>query len=128
MAADHLSSGVFAALVRLFLLSSARRTAFEIGEAGERAVALQLHASGYRVHRDTQGPGATDIVAAGNGRRLLVQVKGAQSPTPPGGASPEEGRRIRVRAARLGAEPWEARVQLNWWLEPVAGIGWRLLN
>jgi Holliday junction resolvase-like predicted endonuclease len=119
--------GFFAALLRAFFLGNIKRRAGEIGQAGEQAVVRQLRASGYRVSLDTRGPGATDIVARGHGRLLLVQVKTAQAPSLPGGLSREEEQAIRSRATRLRAEPWEFRVQVNWWLEPVR-IDQHLLN
>lgn len=119
--------GLFAALVRAMLLNDPRRRAGEIGLAGEHAVVRQLKSWGYGVSLDTRGPGATDIVARGRGRLLLVQVKTAQTPSLPTGLSSEEARAIKSRATRLRAEPWEFRVRVNWWLEPVR-IDWRLLN
>ncbi len=119
--------GLLAAMVRAILLNDLRRRAGEIGRAGERAVAQRLQSWGYRVSLDTRGPGATDIVASGHGRLLLIQVKAAQIPSTAGGLSREEERAIRSRAARLRAEPWEFRVQVNWLLEPIL-IDWRLLN
>jgi Holliday junction resolvase len=119
--------GLFAAVVRAMLLNDLQRRAGEIGQAGERAVVRQMQAWGYGVSLDTRGPGATDIVARGHGRLLLVQVKAAQAPSLPGGLSREEEQAIRSRAARLRAQPWESRVRVNWLLEPTE-INWRLLN
>ncbi len=115
------------AILRLLLFNTTQHPPNEIGKAGEHAVESWL-AKAHRVHRDTQGPGATDIVAVGNGRVLLVQVKTAQAPRSPDSVSPEEAARIRARADRLRAESWEARVQLNWLLEPTDPIRWRSLN
>ncbi len=116
------------AILRLLLFNTTQHPPNEIGKAGERAVASQLESLGYGVDRNTQGPGATDIFAVGNGRVLLVQVKTAQSPRLPDSVSAEDARRIRARAAHLRAEPWEAKVQLNWLLEPIDEIGWKNLN
>lgn len=119
--------GLFTALVRAILLNDLRRRSGEIGQAGERSAVRQLQSGGYRVSLDTRGPGSTDIVARGRGRLLLLQVKTAQAPSLPAGLSCEEARAIKSRAARLRAEPWEFRVQVNWLLEPVR-VDWRLLN
>ncbi len=121
------AEGPFAALVRAILLNDRRRGAGEIGRAGEGSAVRQLQAWGYRVSLDTRGPGSTDIVARGRGRLLLVQVKTAQTPSLPAGLTSQEEQAIRSRAARLRTEPWEARVRVNWSLEPV-GIDWRRLN
>jgi hypothetical protein len=97
--------GFFWAMTRAILLNDLRRRAGEIGRAGERAVVRQLGTWKYGVNLDTRGPGATDIVARGRDRHLLVQVKTSQTPSLPGGLSREEERAIRSRAERLGAEP-----------------------
>jgi Holliday junction resolvase len=120
--------GMVAALVRAMLLSDLRRRTGEIGRAGERAVVRQLQSAGYRVTLDTRGPGSTDVTAIGHGRFLLVQVKTSQTPSLPSGLSAQEERAITSLANRLRAEPWEARVQLSWWLELVGAINWRPLN
>lgn len=116
-----------AAIAHALVLNSLKRTSQEIGATGERAVAQELHSRGYRVHRDTCGPSATDVVAVGHGHVLLMQVE-AQSPDAPRVVSDAEARRLRARARRLRAAPLEARGQLDWWLQPPRQTDWRTLS
>jgi hypothetical protein len=99
-----------------------------IGQAGERAVALELMAMGYITNVDTRSPGSTDIEAIGLTANLLVQVKSAVAPNFPADLSNEEQGKIRLRAALLGWEPWSAKVQLDPWLNKVGNIIWRKLS
>lgn len=100
----------------------------EIGQAGERIVARELAAKGYRTNIDTRAPGSTDIEARGTSANLLVQVKTAMSPNLPAALSGEEERNIKSRAARLGWEAWEAKVQIDSKGNLVGAVGWRKLS
>lgn len=89
-------------------------SAFEVGYTGESMVVQWLQDAGFTVPRwDTYSPGSTDIEAESSGKRLLIQVKSAVYPNEPSSLSREEETKIRSRAKRLGAEAWEARVQLR---------------
>lgn len=103
-------------------------TAVEIGQAGERVVVEWLRGRTYIIDRwDTQAPGSTDIEAHGPAH-LLVQVKTAIYPNDPVNLSPDEERNIKSRAARIGVEAWEARVQLDSDLVLKGEIMWRKLG
>jgi len=85
-----------------------------IGRVGERAVMNWLARKGWEITRwDTQAPGSTDIEAQSGNKKLLIQVKSAVYPNQPSSLSWAEKRNIKSRAARIGAEPWEARVLLD---------------
>lgn len=99
----------------------------QIGQAGERIVAAWLATKGYRTNVDTKLPGSTDIEASGTNTSLLVQVKTAVSPNMAATLSSEELRNIKSRAASLGWEAWEARVQLDLKLKLASEILWRKL-
>ena len=105
-------------------------TPFEIGQAGERIVVQWVQEAGYTIKRwDTQSPGSTDIEAeSSNGHVLLVQVKSAVHPNEPVCLPRDEERRIGVRATRILADAWEARLQLNASLELIGEIRWRKLS
>jgi len=104
-------------------------SAADIGRAGEAVVVSYLKAKGYRITSwDTRGPGATDIEATGTQATLLVQVKTAVRPAQPSLLSSHELQALRSRAARNGAQAWEARVTLDRSLRPVCQPAWRKLN
>ncbi|NLE57262.1 MAG: hypothetical protein GX616_02800 [Planctomycetes bacterium] len=104
-------------------------SAADIGRAGEAVVVAYLKAKGYRITSwDTRGPGATDIEATGTQATLLVQVKACLHPAQPCLLSSDELRALTSRAARKGAEAWEARVTLNSLLRAVGEPVWRKLN
>jgi Holliday junction resolvase len=103
-------------------------TALQIGEAGERIVVDWLKAKGCTIDRwDTQSPGSTDIEASWPTKRLLVQVKSAVAPNQPSVLSGDEIAKIKSRAAKVGAEAWQAQVQLDSQLRQV-GIKWAKLK
>lgn len=82
----------------------------DIGHAGEAVVVAYLKAKGYRITSwDTRGPGATDIEAKGTQATLLVQVKTAIRPGHPCPLSALESQALTSRAARKGAQAWEAK-------------------
>jgi len=103
-------------------------TQAEVGRAGEHAAARVLGDKGYQTNIDTKAPGSTDIEARGTNVSLLVQVKTAMTPGLPAGISEDEERNIKSRAARLGWEAWEAKVQVDSRLALVGQITWRKLN
>ncbi|HAU37994.1 MAG TPA: hypothetical protein DCX07_09800 [Phycisphaerales bacterium] len=104
-------------------------SAASIGHAGEGVVVTYLKAKGYRITCwDTQGPGATDIEAAGTQATLLVQVKSAVWPNEPCALSVLEHQALTSRAARKRAQAWEARVTLDSSLRPIGEPAWRKLN
>jgi hypothetical protein len=102
-------------------------TTVEIGDRGERLVARWLTRHGYSTNIDTRGAGSTDIEAWAFLNPLLVQVKTAVSPNTPCSLTAEEERAIKTRAACLGVQAWEARVQLDEELQQVGVIQWRRL-
>lgn len=88
-----------------------------------------LKAKGYRIDRwDTQSPGSTDIEASGTAKRLLVQVKSALAPNQPAVLSGDEIAKIKSRAGKVGAEAWQAQVQLDSQLRQAGEIKWAKLN
>jgi len=104
-------------------------TAVEVGQAGEGLVVDWLKAKGYRIDRwDTQSPGSTDIEASGTAKRLLVQVKSALAPNQPAVLSGDEIAKIKSRAGKVGAEAWQAQVQLDSQLRQAGEIKWAKLN
>ena len=103
-------------------------TPFEIGQAGERIVVQWLRSKGYIIDRwDTQSPGSTDIEAHHSQAHILVQVKSAVYPNDPPHLSSDEERNIKSRATRIGAQAYEARVQLDSNLQLLGQIMWRKL-
>jgi hypothetical protein len=103
-------------------------TTVEIGDVGERLVSRWLAEHGYSPKIDTRGPGSTDIEARGNKTSLLVQVKTTLAPAEPHSMTPDEEKGIKARAARLGCQAWEARVQVNQQMQQVGEIRWRKLG
>jgi hypothetical protein len=100
-------------------------TATDIGRAGEGHVVNWLKAEKYSVKWNTQAPGSTYIEAQSSSKRLLVQVKTAVYPNNPDRLSAEEERAILSRAAKLGAQAWEASVQVGSNLELIGNVKWR---
>ena len=101
-------------------------TAVDVGRAGEAVIVKELQAKGYTIIRwDTQSPGSSDI-EANTGTHLLVQVKSAVSPNVAASLSSDEERNIKSRATRIGAQAWEARVQLDSGLRN-GTVSWRHL-
>ena len=104
-------------------------TSLEIGAVGERIVVQWLRNYRFTIQGwDTQSPGSTDIEAESSKAHILVQVKSAADPNEPPSLSSEEERNMKSRAMRIGAEAWEARVQLNASLQLIAEIQWRELS
>jgi hypothetical protein len=101
---------------------------FDIGKIGENLVAHSLSNSGYITNVDTKLPGSTDIEAASDEANLLVQVKTAFLPNKPTSLTSEESRNIKSKAARIGYQAWEAKVQLDVNHRLVGDIQWRQLK
>jgi Holliday junction resolvase-like predicted endonuclease len=93
----------------------------DIGRAGEQLVVNWLRANGWCVESwNTQGSGATDIVASKSWIRVLIQVKTALYPNSPASVSDVERRAICSRAKRTGCQAYVAQVMLDWnTLEPI---------
>jgi hypothetical protein len=101
-------------------------TGTSIERAGERHAVDWLKAEGYSITKwDTQASGASEIEAQSDLKRLLVHVKAAAYPNYPSKLSAEEERAFTARAAGLGAQAWEARVQVGSNLELVGNVEWR---
>ena len=100
-------------------------TAADIARAGERHAVDWLRAEGYSIKWKTQTHGSTDIEAQSSSKRLLVQVKTAVYPTDADRLSAEEEEGITSRAERLGAQAWEARVQVSSSLDLIGNVLWR---
>lgn len=100
----------------------------DIRQMGEQAVSQWLRSKGYEAKVSARDPTLADIEARGSGGNLLVQVKAAVLPSSPSYLSSEEERDIRARAARLGFQAWEARVQLDQENRQVGAIVWRRLD
>ncbi len=103
-------------------------TSSEIGGAGERIVVDWLRAQGYSGNWDTRAPGSTDIEAWGPAHpHLLIQVKTGLYPNDADNMSPTEEQNIRARAARVNAQPYEAKVQVDAQLRLMGEVNWRRL-
>ena len=102
-------------------------TGAEIDKAGERIVAEWLSDKGYFTNFATRPSDSTEIGAIGRDRKLLVLVKSSIVPYAPAKMTGEEEENIRVKAAALGYQPWEATVLLDAQLELVIEIQWREL-
>jgi uncharacterized membrane protein YcgQ (UPF0703/DUF1980 family) len=103
-------------------------TTIQIENVGERLVANWLAQHGYSINIDTRSLDSSDIEARGYNTSLLVQVKSASQPSTPEMLSSDDEGNIISRAARLGLQPWEARVQLDQQLRQVGDIKWRKLG
>lgn len=100
----------------------------QIGAAGEQIVDSSLTSKEYKTNLNTRLPGSTDIEAVGTKDSLLVQVKTAMSPSTPVDLSSDEVRNIKSRAARLGYQPWQAKVIVDANLNLVGDIQWMRLD
>ena len=93
--------------------------------AGERAVVTWLENKGFVIVKwDTRSPGLVEIEAKSK-KPLLVKVRTAVHPEDPPSMSDDEEREIKSRAAKIGGEAWEAKVQLNPNLKLLGKIKWR---
>ncbi len=100
----------------------------QVGNIGERLVAGWLADRGFTVGMDQDDPEHPGIQARGSLNALLVSVKTAIAPAVPSSLSPEEAQHLKDRAAQLGLEAWEARLQLSRDLQQLGGIQWRKLT
>jgi len=100
-------------------------TPTDIRRAGEGHVVDWLKAEKYSIKWNTQATGVIGIEAQSSSKRLLVHVKTAVYPNGPDRLSAEEERAITSRAAILGAQAWEARVQVGSKLELIGNVQWR---
>ena len=97
-----------------------------IQRAGERHAIDWLKAEGYSIMKwDTQVTGPSEIEAQSDAKRLLVHVKTAAYPNYPSKLSEEEEKTFTTRANGVGAQPWEARVQVGANMELVGNVEWR---
>jgi len=95
--------------------------------AGERAAVSWLESKGFTIAKwETRTPGSADIEAK-SGKHLLVQVRTAVQPEDPPSLTSEDEEGIISRAAKIDAEAWEARVQLDANLQLQGKIKWRKL-
>lgn len=98
--------------------------------AGERSVVTWLENKGFMIVKwDTESPGTKNIEAkSGSARtRLFVQVRTSVHPEDPPSLTSGEEADIKSRAAKIDAEAWEARVQLDINLHLLGKIRWRKL-
>jgi Holliday junction resolvase-like predicted endonuclease len=103
-------------------------TSAQIGQAGEATVVTALKKEGWSITNwNTQAPGSTDIEASSGRKKLLVQVKSAITPDSPASLSSDEERNIKSRAAKIGADAYEARVTLDRSLAATS-LDWRKLG
>ena len=98
-------------------------TAYNIGLSGEIETEKCLQSKGHLTRRNTKLLGSTDIEVFSPDRVIiaLVQVKTAQSPSLASELSQEEAKNIKSRAAKIGAKPYLAKVQLPA-LYPILGV------
>jgi len=95
--------------------------------AGERAAVSWLEDKGFAIVKwETRSPGAADIEAK-SGKHLLVQVRTSVHPEDPSSLTDHEEEELITRAAKIEAEAWEARVQLDSNLQLQGKIKWRKL-
>jgi Holliday junction resolvase len=101
---------------------------FYVKLAGERSVVTWLENKGFMIVKwDAESLGSKNIEAKSGSQRLLIQVKSSvqqEDSTPMTSAQKED---IESRAAKIGAEAWEARVQLASNLQLVGKIKWKKL-
>ena len=100
-------------------------TETEIGRAGEGHAITWLKTEGYSVKLNSQPHSPTTIEAQSDSKRLLVQVITTVYPNTPNRLSAEEEKLLTSRATELGAQAWEARVQIGPKLELVGNVLWR---
>ena len=77
------------------------------------------------MRQNTLASGSTNIEAKSSSKRLLIQVKTAVNPIDPAQLSEVEEEAIMLRAEKLGAQAWEARVQVGSNMELIGNVQWR---
>ncbi len=103
---------------------------FYVKLAGERSVVTWLENKGFTIVKwDATSPGSKNIEAKSGsaGVHLLVQVRTSVQPGDPPSLTSDEEEDIRSRAAKIDAEAWEARVQLDVNLQLLGKMRWRKL-
>jgi Holliday junction resolvase len=101
---------------------------FYVKLAGERSVVTWLENKGFTIVKwAAESPGSKNIEAKSGNQLLLIQVKSSvqQEDSSPLTSAEEED--IKSRATEIGAEAWEARVQLASSLQLLGKIKWRKL-
>lgn len=89
------------------------QTSRRMGNMGGSIIAWFLRRKGYAVSQwGTGSEGATDIKASRGNRNVLVQVRTSCFPAGPDSAPREETNRVLLRAAWIGAEAWQANLQM----------------
>lgn len=100
--------------------------ASDIGKKAEVEVVNQLKNTGWRIEDwDPEAHGAKDIIAEGEGKRLMVHVQSAITPNNPPKMTGPEIENMKRRAANRGATAYQARVQIDQNLNRVGDIGWQ---
>jgi len=100
---------------------------FYVTLAGERAVVTWLEEKGFTVVKwDSRAPGSADIEAK-SVKHLVVRVRTSVHPEDPPSLTSDDEKNIISRAAKIEAEAWEAKVQLDSNLHLLGKIRWRKL-
>ncbi len=100
---------------------------FYVTLAGERAVVTWLEEKGFTVVKwDSRAPGSADIEAK-SVKHLVVRVRTSVHPEDPPSLTSDDEKSIISRAAKIEAEAWEAKVQLDSNLHLLGKIRWRKL-
>jgi len=103
---------------------------FYVRLAGERSVVTWLEEKGFTVvkwHAESPGPRNIEAKSGSAQVHLLVQVRTSVQPEDPPSLTSSEEEDIKSRATQIGAEAWEARVQLDSNLQLLGKIKWRKL-
>ncbi|MCA0445151.1 MAG: hypothetical protein LCH54_02855 [Bacteroidetes bacterium] len=95
----------------------------KIGVAGESAVVKDLTDHGFKIDFwNPELPGLNKIEATKQKTKILVHVRAAVLPENPSLISSEEENRIKSHASKIEAIAYEARVQLDYFLNSIAII------
>ena len=100
----------------------------EIGKAGEGYTVEFFKGKGFTIDKlDTHTMGTANIEAHNKEGKILVQVISAITDEP-SDLSAKDQRNVKLRATRIGAVAWEAKVILNSNLDLIGDIRLRQLN
>ena len=103
-------------------------TLHEIGKAGEGYTVELFKGKGFTIDKlDTHTMGTANIEAHSKEGKILVQVISAVTDEP-SDLSAKDQRNITLKATRIGAVAWEAKVILNSNLDLIGDIRLRQLN
>jgi hypothetical protein len=103
-------------------------TPHEIGKAGEGYTVEFFKGKGFIIDkRDTHTLGTANIEAHNKEGKILVQVISAITDEP-SDLSAKDQRNVKLRATRMGAVAWEAKVILNTNLDIIGDIRLRELK